>query len=258
MALAVQPKPRNLAWLWLLLIVLGAVAVIWRLDLLHFDFKQAGHDLVEYFSQFRHPDFRDWKDDLGATLQTLSIAIWGTALAVVFGLLLAPLAARQIAPNRAVYHLFREVFSALRAIPDVIFATLFVLALSPGPHVGVLALALHGIGFLGKTLAENLERADPKVFEAMNSVGASRAQTVVFGGYPAIARDIIGFGLYTFDRNVRMAVVLGIVGAGGIGIKLKTSIDEFRPNETAAVMLIILVTVLIIEVIADALRKRFA
>jgi phosphonate transport system permease protein len=188
----------------------------------------------------------------------LAIAVWGTALAFLGALLLSPLGAKQTTPSNLVYRVAREMFSALRAIPDVIFATLFMLALSAGPQVGVLALALHGIGFLGKTYAENMERADPKIFEAMASIGASKPQMVLFGAYPAIARDIVDYGLYTFDRNVRMATVLGIVGAGGIGVKLYDSINGFRPNETAAIMLIILGTVLFIEMLADNLRKRLA
>lgn len=251
-------KPRNYAWVWFLVIALLCVGVIFKLNLAHFDFKQAMVDANTYFKKYRHPDFRGWKDDLFATFQTIAIAFWATALAMFIALLLCPFAARQIAPNKFVYRLMREVFSALRSIPDAIFASLLILALSAGPQVGVVALTLHGIGFLGKTYAENLERADSRVFEAMASIGATRAQTVLFGGYPTIARDIVGFGLYSFDRNVRVATALGVFGAGGIGVKLMDSIDGFRPNETAAIIIIILVTILLIEAVSDALRKRLA
>jgi len=125
-----------------------------------------------------------------------------------------------------------------------------------GPLPGALALGIHTAGFLGKFFSESLERVDGGVYEAVSATGASRLQVVMYAGWPSILREALGYTLYIFDRNVRMAAVLGLVGAGGIGLALHDTLRMFNYNESAALIIVILVTILIIDYLSTWLRGK--
>ncbi|MCT9811014.1 phosphonate ABC transporter, permease protein PhnE [Acidovorax sp. Be4] len=190
--------------------------------------------------------------------ETLEIALWATLLAVLLSLPLAWFSATNYSPNRLCYSLARALVSALRAIPELVSALLLVLAYGFGPIAGVLALALHGAGFLGKFYAEDIETADDKPQEALRAIGASPLQVMRHAVLPQVMPQFIGYTLYVLDRNVRMATVVGLVGAGGIGQELKGRYDMYQYAHVGTILLAIFVTVFLLDQIAARLRRRFA
>lgn len=249
-------RPFNRAPVW----ASALAAVLWlivvHLDLSFEKLLYGYHDLLEYFGRYTRPDFTDLARYLALLGQTLAIAFWGTLLAVVGGVILAPLAARNMTPNPFVYRMARETLNAMRALPDLLLALIFVASLGLGPLPGLLALGVHTTGFLGKFYAECLERVDRGVIEAVQATGASRTQVLMYAGWPSITREFLGFSLYIAERNVRMATVLGLVGAGGIGLALNTSLQLFKFGESAALIIVILVPVLAFDNLSTWLRGR--
>lgn len=205
--------------------------------------------LVEPFGYLLH---------VGAKLlETLEVALWGTLLAILLGLPLALLSARNLAPHPAVPVLARGLVSLLRAVPELISALLLVLAYGFGPIAGVLALALHAAGFLGKFYAEDIEAADPKPQEALRAIGCNRLKLFGYAILPQIWPQYLAYTFYVLDRNVRMATVIGLVGAGGIGQELKGRYDLYEYGHVATILLSIFVLVFALDHTSARLRARW-
>lgn len=249
-------KPRNYLPLWLCLLAAVLFGIVKDLDISFETLLWGVQDMGEYFSRYGRPDFHEAATYLRLMGQTVATALWGTLLAFVISFLGSPLAAKNLSPHPAVYHLAREVFSFMRAMPDLLLALMFVSALGLGPLPGALALGIHTAGFLGKFLSESMERVDGGVYEAMSACGAGFSQTVMFAAWPSITRETVGYTLYIFDRNVRMASVLGLVGAGGIGLALHDTLRLFQYDKAAALMLIILITIIAIDWLSGWLRRN--
>jgi phosphonate transport system permease protein len=188
--------------------------------------------------------------------ETVEIAIWATAFAIVLSLPLAVLASANYTPHRAAYVGTRGLVSGLRAVPELISALFLVLAFGFGPVAGVLALALHAAGFLGEFFAEDIENADRKPQEALSAIGARPLAVLWVAVLPQVLPQYVAYGLYILDRNVRMAAVIGLVGAGGIGQELKGRWDMFQYGHVATILLVIFVTVFLLDQVAAALRTR--
>jgi phosphonate transport system permease protein len=249
--------PQTLGW-WLFGAILFTGLCTWRFQLWAFDFRQAIGDLGEYGARFRHPDWTGLLSYCKLMLQTLAIAFWGTVIGTLIALGGSLFGARNLTPSRLAYRITREYFNLTRCIPDPVFAILFLMCIGVGAQAGVFALALHTGGFLGKTICESLEGVDPGTYQGLRSTGASPMQVLVYAGFPSVLREVGSFGIYSLDRNIRMAAVLGIFGAGGIGVPLKDSIDRFRFDQSAAVLSVLVVTLLIFELLSDRLRKALA
>jgi phosphonate transport system permease protein len=200
------------------------------------------------------PNFRDWKAFALAMVETVQIAIWGTALAVVFGAPFAILASSNVCPVWVVQPV-RRLMDASRAINEIVFALVFVVAVGLGPLAGVLALAVHNIGIIAKLFSEAVEATDPRPVEGIRATGATRLQEVIHGILPQVMPLWSSFTLYRFETNVRSATVLGIVGAGGIGQPLYENIRSFQYSETAAIVIIVVVTVSLIDLLSSRIRK---
>lgn len=185
---------------------------------------------------------------------TLQIALWGTALAVVTAVPLGLLASSNIVPAW-VYQPVRRLMDAFRAINEMVFAMLFVVAVGLGPFAGVLALWIHTAGVLAKLFSEAVEAIDPQPVEGIRSTGAGALHEIVYGVIPQVMPLWISFTLYRFESNVRSATVVGMVGAGGIGVVLWEIIRGFQYAQTAAVMLIVVLTVSLIDVVSSRIRK---
>ena len=216
-------------------------------------FTDAGN-MAEYAGGFLDPAFRNWRYYVEEMILTVQIAVWGTVLAIVVGIPFALLSSSNIAPVWIVQPV-RRLMDATRAINELVFAVLFVTAVGLGPFAGVLALFVHNTGIVSKLFSEAVEAIDPRPVEGIRSTGASRIQEIVFGVVPQVLPLWISFSLYRFETNVRSATVLGIVGACGIGQVLFESIRSFLYAETAAIILIVIVTVSIVDIISSQLRK---
>ena len=254
----IPAKPRARLWLWIALYLglLWWIAV--RLDVTFTNLTTVYPDLIEYLSRYGHPDFSELRKQLLLMGETVALALWGTFLAFVTALLFAPLAARNLSPNKWCYLAAREIFNLMRSVPDLVLAILLVAALGLGPLPGVLALGLHTAGFLGKFFSESMERMEPGIYEAVTSSGASFPQIVVFAGWPSVLPEIASQTLYVFDRNVRVASVLGLVGAGGIGTALHVSLQLFNYRQASALILVILVTLIAADYASGWLRGKIA
>lgn len=189
---------------------------------------------------------------------TFSTAVLGTGFAMVASLALVPFAARNLSPNRVSYEAARLVLAVTRAIPDLIFALLFVVAVGLGPFSGMLALAVHGTGVMGKLYAEAVEEMDMAPIDALRVSGASRTQVLLHGVVPAITNTFVGLTLYRFDVNFRSSLVLGLVGAGGIGFDINQSISLFQYREVFTQLTVVLIFVLVIERVSSVLRRRIS
>jgi phosphonate transport system permease protein len=253
---ALPKKPFNPAPVWLSAWLALLWLIVFDLDLSFETLAYGVKDIFEYFSRYSTPNFSDISRYLALLEQTLATALWGSALAFVVAVLLAPFAARNLAPNPVAYRIARELLNFMRAMPDLLLALIFVSALGLGPLPGALALGVHTAGFLGKFFAESLERVNAGVYEAVAATGASRVQIVMYAGWPSIMREVLGYTLYIFDRNVRMAAVLGLVGAGGIGLALHDTLRMFNYDQSAALIIVILVAILIIDYLSTWLRGK--
>ena len=211
-------------------------------------------NMAEFLSGFLRPDFRDLRIYIEQMVETVQIAAWGTALAVVIGIPFSILSASNVCPPIVVQPV-RRLMDASRAINEIVFALVFVVAVGLGPLAGVLALAVHNIGVIAKLFSEAVEAIDPRPVEGIRSTGASRLQEVLYGIIPQVAPLWSSFTLYRFETNVRSATVLGIVGAGGIGQSLYENIRSFQYGATAAIVLIVVLTVVLIDLGSAQIRK---
>lgn len=238
---------------WGLLLVL--LAASWKgADMRPLDLVNDADNMLRYAQDFFPPDFSQWRIYLQEMRVTLQIALWGTVLALATAIPLALLASSNIAPwwlNQPV----RRLLDACRAINEMVFAMLFVVAVGLGPFAGVLALWVHTTGTLAKLFSEAVEAIDPQPVEGIRSTGASALHEIIYGVIPQVMPLWISYTLYRFEANVRSASVVGMVGAGGIGVVLWEIIRGFQYAETCAVMLIIVVTVSAIDLVSARVRK---
>jgi phosphonate transport system permease protein len=236
--------------------LLAVLAASWQgaemrpLDLL----RDAGN-ILEYGRGFFPPDFHDWRTYVQEMIVTLQIAVWGTALAVVGAVPMGLLASSNIAPWW-VRQPVRLLLDASRAINEMVFALLFVVAVGLGPFAGVLALWVHTTGILGKLFSEAVESIDPQPVEGIRATGASPLHEVLYGVLPQVMPLWISYALYRFESNVRAAAVVGMVGAGGIGMVLWDVMRGFQYAQTAAVLVLLVATVSIIDLLSSQVRKR--
>lgn len=231
-----------LAWSW-------APAEMWKVANLVTDWR----NMAEFGSAFLQPNFYEWRLYVDEMIVTVQIAVWGTALAVVFGIPFAILSSSNICPAWVVQPV-RRLMDACRAINEIVFALLFVVAVGLGPFAGVMALFIHNTGIISKLFSEAVESIDPRPVEGIRATGAMRVQEVIFGVVPQVMPLWTSYTLYRLETNVRSATVLGIIGAGGIGQTLYENIRSFQYSETAAIVIIIVASVMIIDIISARIR----
>lgn len=233
-----------LAWAW-------RGAEVRPLDLL----RDSGN-IGTYASEFFPPDFSDWRIYAREMVITVHIALWGTLLAVLAAVPMGLLCSANIAPPW-LHQPVRRLMDACRAINEMVFAMLFIVAVGLGPFAGVLALAVHTTGTLAKLFSESVEAIDPRPVEGIRATGAHKLVEIVYGVLPQVMPLWLSFTLYRFESNVRSASVVGMVGAGGIGVVLFEVIRGFQYAQTCAVLLILVVTVSLIDLLSARLRQRF-
>lgn len=246
------PLGTRLAWLGIAL----ALAASWRgAEMRPLDLVRDAGNMLEYAGGFFPPDFADWRYYLQELAVTLQIALWGTALAVACSVPLALLAAGNLTP-RWVHQPVRRLLDGCRAINEMVFALLFVVAVGLGPFAGVLALWVHTTGVLAKLFSEAVEAIDPRPVEGIRATGAHPLAEIVYGVLPQVMPLWLSYALYRFESNVRSASVVGMVGAGGIGMVLWDVIRGFQYAQTAAVLILLVVCVSVIDLISAQCRQR--
>ena len=227
---------------------------------LEINFIKLFSDSSKYFgdilSRMLPPDFSNFKNLSYAMLETIEIAFLGTFIAIVLSIPVGLFSARNLAPNYIIFLLARIVTIFFRAIPEFIMAMILVIAVGFGAIPGVLALGFHTMGFLAKFYAEDIEHVNKGPIEALKSSGASKRQIISFAVIPQIIPSFVGNNLYILDRNIRMATMLGIVGAGGIGYELQSSFRMFEYQKVSAIIIIIFVTIFLIDHLSSFIRSK--
>jgi phosphonate transport system permease protein len=205
-----------------------------------------GADLKEWFW-----NLEDW---LKLLVDTLLIAYLGTILGAIGGFFLCFSATANLTRRRLLRILSRRFLEFWRTVPEIVFALLFVVAFGLGPMPGVLAIALHTMGALGKLFAEVVENIDMKPVEGATATGANLVSTIRFAVLPQVLSNFASYALIRFEINVRGAAVMGFVGAGGIGQDLMEAIRKFYYSDVSAILLLIIVTVMVIDLLTERLR----
>lgn len=211
--------------------------------------------IADFLSRTWPPDWRILDRLWAPALETIQIAVWGTLLGAVAAVPVSFLAARNLQGPRWLYQLTRQGLNVTRSINELILALVFVSAVGLGPFPGVLALAVHGAGMLGKFFAEAIEEIDQGPLEALRATGARPLQVIVFGVLPQVVTAWIAVVLYRFEVNLRSATVLGMVGAGGLGFELVGSLKLFKYPETATCIIVITVMVVAADFVSSQLRR---
>ena len=239
--------------------VIVAIVVLYyaglKSDLSLVELIQGGERMAEYIGRYYPPDFTDWKFYMSDILETVGMGIWGTLLAAIVAVPLAIVAAENVAPFWMVF-IVRRFLDAMRAINEIVFALIFIVAVGLGPFAGVLAIFIHTAGTLGKLFSEAIEAIEPGPVEGIRATGASKLQEVIFGVIPQVIPLWTSFTLYRFEANVRSATVLGVVGAGGIGVTLIQSFRAFKYGKVAAMLILLIIVVTIIDTVSAKIRQR--
>ncbi|EER9242419.1 PhnE/PtxC family ABC transporter permease [Escherichia coli] len=226
--------PPKRSWFSLLswAVVLAVLVVSWQgAEMAPLTLIKDGGNMATFAADFFPPDFSQWQDYLTEMAVTLQIAVWGTALAVVLSIPFGLMSAENLVPWW-VYQPVRRLMDACRVINEMVFAMLFVVAVGLGPFAGVLALFIH-------------------------TTGANKLEEILYGVLPQVMPLLISYSLYRFESNVRSATVVGMVGAGGIGVTLWEAIRGFQFQQTCALMVLIIVTVSLLDFLSQRLRKHF-
>ena len=257
--LATYLKPQ---WSWKALTTIGIFSfiLVFVVNDLEIDFIKLVTDSSKYFgdiiSRMLPPDFSNLNELVYAMFETIEIAFLGTFIAIVLSIPLGLFSARNLAPNYFIYIVCKTIVIFFRAIPEFIIAMILVIAIGFGAMPGVLALGLHTMGFLAKFYAEDIEHINKGPIDALKSSGATKSQIISFGVIPQILPSFVANNLYILDRNVRMATMLGIVGAGGIGYELQSSFRMFEYERVSAIIILIFVTIFIIDHLSAFIRSK--
>lgn len=189
-------------------------------------------------------------------LETVLMGFVGTVLGGIFALLLCFSASRNLAPNRTIYFISQRLLEFFRTVPELVFALIFVFAFGLGPFAGVLAIAVHTVGALGKLFAEVNENVDPRPIEGVRAAGGNWAMIMRLAVMPQALPNYASYLLLRLEMNVRGAGALGVVGAGGIGEDLYVAIRQFEYTDISAIMLLLIAMVAVIDISCEAIRHR--
>ena len=248
-----MPRTRTIVTIPVVIAVL-----LWSFAGAEFDVLRLGSGAVN-MADFLGRLFPPTWDKLGVIvellIETLQMALVGTVLGAVLSLVIAFGAASNIAPVW-LYYPCRWLMNVIRSLPELVFALMFVSAVGLGPFAGILAMTLGSIGSIGKVFAEAMEAVDRGPLIAMQAVGASRRQVVQYAVLPQAAPLLVSYTLLLFEGNVRGATILGMVGAGGIGLELTTAMRMYDYGHLSAIVLCIIVLVTVIDQVSALIRRK--
>lgn len=254
-----SPRRERLVFLaW----VLGLALVSWAFQIMTQDtiwafVADAPRQAADIGSRMLPPDWGYTAELLWPLWETLNIATLGTLLGTAIAVPVAFLAARNTTPSVLwVRPLAMLVIVASRSINSLIWALLLVAIVGPGVLAGMIAIALRSVGFIGKLLYEAVEEVDPAQVEAVTTTGAGSAQIMAWGIYPQVAPTLAGITVFRWDINIRESTVLGLVGAGGIGVKLESALGTLAWPKVCMLLIAILVTVVVSEWVTAKVRAR--
>lgn len=248
-----QQTPDFLVWGGVIVLLMISFAPV---EMANFTKLWTNSENMRQFGQeFLKPDFTEWKLYVSKMWLTVQIAMWGTALAVILAVPFGLACARNVSPMW-LQQPMRLLMNLLRSVPDLVLGTLFLVAVGLGPFAGVMALAINTGAVLAKLFSEAVESIDKGPVEGVRATGATRLQEIVWGVIPQVAPLWTSYALYRFESNSRAATVLGLIGAGGIGQLLFDALNAFAYNQLAAIIVVIIVAVSLIDLLSQAMRSR--
>lgn len=212
--------------------------------------------MLDFIKRMFPPDFTNLSKFLLKAVETLQMAVVGSTLGAIIALPLSFFGARNVVSNKVVYHCVRSLFDMCRGINEIVWGLIFVSMVGLGPFPGVLALTAHVTGALGRYFSEAIETVDPEIIKAIISTGANKIQVVARGIFPQVKPLFINYMLYYLENNFRAATVLGLVGAGGIGMELITSMRLFKNQEVLTILIIMVLMVTLIDRFSAYIRKN--
>lgn len=236
----------------LIFLIISLFQVDMNIQRLKNSFERASYIM----SDMLPPTFAEPRSLWEASLESIQIAVLGTAFGIVMSLFLCVFAARNLTPHILVSYSVKAFAGFVRAVPALIWALLFIIAVGLGPTAGILALAVNSIGMLVKMYSESIEEIDTGVIEALKVTGASPFQIIMKGVLPTVSSIFTAWSLFRFDINIRYAAILGVVGAGGIGWELVRAARLLNYNEALGITFIIFLIVIISEQFSRYIKKR--
>lgn len=250
------PGQRLLRFVLYLLFVLAIVQSMRTIDVIPEFLYDAPTQMADLVHRMWPVSWQSFQGSIQkALIETLHMATLGTILAVVLAVPVGLLASEKLTRNKAVNFLARLILVSSRSINSLVWALLFIAVFGPGPLAGTIAIAFRSIGFIGKLLGEALDDAHPGPIEALTATGASTGSIIGYGYWPQIRPAFWSIVLLRWDINVRESAVLGLVGAGGIGMALNSAMDLFQWDKVALILLLIFGIVIVAEIIITRVRK---
>lgn len=255
-----KTRPPRRASTWAIPLAYLAVTAfgMWWIDIRPSALAAGFGDIARLLERMLPPETGNVPSLLSSALETLWIAIAGTGVATVFSVFLAAASARTFTGPRVVQWAARLVIVVTRAVPSLVFALIFVRIFGLGPLAGGLAIAVHSVGMIGKMMADTFEELEPSPREAIAAVGAGRLQNFVATTFSRALPSITSLVLYRLDINIRASAVLGVVGAGGIGVALQRAIGSLDYPRAAGIILVIVGMLLILELVSYLVQRSVA
>ncbi len=236
--------------------MVALVASLRTIDVIPEFLYDAPDQMVDLVSRMWPPDLSYVGPTLKGLVETLHIATLGTIIAIVMAVPVGLLAARNVTPHLSLNLFAKFVFVTSRSINSLVWALLFVAIFGPGPLAGTLAIAFRSIGFTGKLFAEALEESNKGSIEALTAAGSSKLSTLLWGYWPQVRPAFWSIALFRWDINIRESAVLGIVGAGGVGVALDTALNLLYWDQVAVVLIAIFVVVIFAEILVTMIRTH--
>ena len=249
-------RPSPFAWIIWVAFLAFFIHGLWSSEIELSDLAGSLPNLVDFLAQALPPSLERIGAVSLATLETFEIAVIGTAFGALLSLPLALLAARNTTPHKSVYYVSRGFISFLRSVPDLVWGLIFVVVVGLGPIAGICAITVDTVGFCGRFFSERVEELEPGPIKALQATGASVYGVISGAIVPAAFPSFVATTMFALELATRSAVVLGIVGAGGIGVELTTSMQLLRYDEALTIILVIFAVVIGVERLSSVIRRR--
>ncbi|NBD23673.1 phosphonate ABC transporter, permease protein PhnE [Paenibacillus glycinis] len=233
----------------------GAVFFVFCLVKMNFDYSLLAHGtgkLITMFGDMFPPNAAEWRYVLKAALESLEIAVVGTAIAVVLAFFLSFAAASNVSPRTA--WAIKGLASLIRAIPTLVWALLYIVAVGMGPLPGILAIGTHAVGMLVKMFAQSIEEVNPGVIEALEATGAGKLQVIAQGILPNVVRPFVAWSVFRLEIDIGESTILGAVGAGGIGFEIANAMRMYEFDKVIFAALVIFAMVFSVEWLSNRMK----
>ncbi|WP_223192385.1 phosphonate ABC transporter, permease protein PhnE [Paenibacillus sedimenti] len=247
--------PRTKLYITVILMLLFLVGSIYQTEATLTKLITGTPEIIKFVGEMFPPDWQFFADIWKPMAQTLQMSILGTFVGALFAFPMALIAARNVTTSPWLFYPARFIMNLFRTIPDLLYAALFAVLVGFGPTAGTLALIFFTFGILSKLSYESTEAIDPGPLEAMTAVGANKLKWIRFGVIPQVAPTYLAHLLYTFEVSIRASAILGLVGAGGIGLLLKNTLDLFRYDQACAIVIYTLLVVVMIDLVSTRFRR---